>query len=97
MKYHVPTGFGFSPKACGFYPFVDATALPSDGGVGVVVWLIQALLEIRYAAALTASEKHWHRQKAVFYVFCFGAPSIYPLILKCGKVNDFALPLSNNF
>ena len=39
----------------------------------------------------------WHRQKAVFYVFCFGAPSIYPLILKCGKVNDFALPLSNNF
>ena len=42
VKYHVPTGFGFSPKACGFYPFVDATALPSEGGVGVVVWLIQA-------------------------------------------------------
>ena len=20
MKYHVPTGFGFSPKASGFYP-----------------------------------------------------------------------------
>ena len=42
VKYHVPTGFGFSPKACGFYPFVDATALPSEGGVGDVVWLIQA-------------------------------------------------------
>ena len=32
----------FFAKACGFYPFVDATALPSEGGVGVVVWLIQA-------------------------------------------------------
>jgi len=27
VKYHVPTGFGFSPKASGFYPFGDATAL----------------------------------------------------------------------
>ncbi|MDY2867019.1 MAG: hypothetical protein SOV34_10280 [Sodaliphilus sp.] len=27
MKYHVPTGFGFSPKARGFYPFGDATDL----------------------------------------------------------------------
>ena len=26
-KYHVPTGFGFSPKASGFYPFGDATDL----------------------------------------------------------------------
>ena len=26
-------------------------------------------LEIRHAAALTTSAKHWHRQKAVFYVF----------------------------
>ena len=42
MKYHVPTGFGFSPKASGFYPFGDATALTEEGGVGDVVWLIQA-------------------------------------------------------
>ena len=41
-KYHVPTGFGFSPKASGFYPFGDATALAGEGGVRVVVWLIQA-------------------------------------------------------
>ena len=41
-KYHVPTGFGFSPKASGFYPFGDATALAGEGGVGDVVWLIQA-------------------------------------------------------
>ena len=54
VKYHVPTGFGFSPKARGFYPFGDATSL-------------------------TTGAKHWHRQKAVFYVFCFCATSIYPL------------------
>ena len=27
VKYHVLTGFGFSPKASGFYPFGDATDL----------------------------------------------------------------------
>ena len=42
VKYHGPTGFGFSPKASGFYPFGDATALAGEGGVGDVVWLIQA-------------------------------------------------------
>ncbi|MDY5966728.1 MAG: hypothetical protein SPJ38_07580 [Sodaliphilus sp.] len=42
MKYHVPTRFGFSPKASGFYPFGDATTLAGEGGVRVVVWLIQA-------------------------------------------------------
>ena len=42
VKYHVPTGFGFSPKASGFYPFGDATALAGEGGVSAVVWLIQA-------------------------------------------------------
>ena len=42
VKYHVPTGFGFSPKASGFYPFGDATALAGEGGDRGVVWLIQA-------------------------------------------------------
>ena len=42
VKYHVPTGFGFSPKASGFYSFGDATDLAGEGGVGAVVWLIQA-------------------------------------------------------
>ena len=42
VKYHVPTGFGFSPKASGFYPFGDATDLAGEGGVGDMVWLIQA-------------------------------------------------------
>ena len=35
----------FSPKASGFYPFGDATALAWEGGVRVVVWLIQACLK----------------------------------------------------
>ena len=42
VKYHVPTEFGFSPKASGLYPFGDATDLAGEGGVGDVMWLIQA-------------------------------------------------------
>ena len=56
VKYHVPTRFGFSPKASGFYPFGDATALAGEGGVRVVVWLIQA----------TASN---HKPKGRFFWF----------------------------
>ena len=33
-----PYWVGFSPKASGFYPFGDATALAGEGGVGGVVW-----------------------------------------------------------
>ena len=51
----------FFEKASGFYPFGDATDLAGEGGVGDVVWLIQALLEIRHATALTTGAKHWHR------------------------------------
>ncbi|MDY3289267.1 MAG: hypothetical protein SPI73_01590 [Sodaliphilus sp.] len=40
-----PYWVGFSPKASGFYPFGDATALAGEGGVRVVVWLIQACLK----------------------------------------------------
>ena len=32
-----PTGFGFSAKASGFYPFDDATDLAGEGDVRVVV------------------------------------------------------------
>ena len=39
---HPYQNIGFSPKASGFYPFGDATALAGEGGVGDVVWLIQA-------------------------------------------------------
>ena len=37
-----PYRVGFSPKASGFYPFGDATDLAGEGGVGDVVWMIQA-------------------------------------------------------
>ncbi|MDY3882377.1 MAG: hypothetical protein SOZ50_03770, partial [Sodaliphilus sp.] len=33
VKYHVPTGFAFSPKASGFYPCGGATDLAGEGGV----------------------------------------------------------------
>ena len=42
VKYHVPTGVGFSPKASCFYPFGDATDLAEEGGGRGVEWLIQA-------------------------------------------------------
>ncbi len=37
----------------------------------LVMWCgwFKPRLEIRHAAALTIGAKHWHRQKAVFYVF----------------------------
>ena len=57
--YHVPTGFGFSPKASGFYPFDDATALAGESGVGDVAWLIQA----------SASN---HKPKGRFFWYAFG-------------------------
>ncbi len=44
-----------------FFAEGAATALAEEGGVGDVVWLIQALLEIRHATALTTGAKHWHR------------------------------------
>ena len=87
VKYHVPTRFGFSPKASGFYPFGDATALAGEGGVRVVVWLIQAFL-LCHAAALTTGAKHWHRQKPVFLCFCFSPPNIYPLNLFVGQIAE---------
>ena len=59
VKYHVPTRFGFSPKAICFYSFGDATALAGEGGVGGVVWLIQA----------SASN---HKPKGRFFWYAFG-------------------------
>ena len=77
---------GFSPKASGFNPFGDATALAGEGGVRVVVWLIQA--SACHAAALTTGAKHWHRQKPVFLCFCFSPPSIYPLNLLLAQIAE---------
>ena len=77
VKYHVPTGFGFSSKASGFYPFGDATDLAGEVGVGDVVWLIQA----------TASN---HKPKGRFFWYAFGIytpkePSLWFVVL-CGLI-----------
>ena len=77
VKYHVPTGFGFSPKASGLYPFGDATDLAGEVGVGDVVWLIQA----------TASN---HKPKGRFFWYAFGIykpkePSLWFVVL-CGLI-----------
>ena len=52
---------------------------PSLGRAALVMWCgrFKPRLEIRHTTALTTGAKHWHRQKAVFYVFCF-SPSIFP-------------------
>ncbi|MDY5380418.1 MAG: hypothetical protein SPG73_04605 [Sodaliphilus sp.] len=63
VKYHVPTGFGFSPKASGFYPFGDATALAGEGGVGDVVWLIQA-----------SASNHKPKGRFFWFVYAKGIP-----------------------
>ena len=64
VKYHVPTGFGFSPKASGFYPWGDATALAGEGGVRGVVWLIQASASNQRQVRSTGIAK-----RLFFYVF----------------------------
>ena len=63
MKYHVPTGFGFSPKASGFYPFDDATDLASEGGGGDVVWMIQA-----------SASNHKPKGRFFWFVYAKGIP-----------------------
>ena len=59
VKYHVPTGFDFSPKASGFYPWGGVTDLAGEGGVGDMVWQIQA----------SASN---HKPKGRFFGYAFG-------------------------
>ena len=63
VKYHVPTGFGFSPKASGFYPFDDATDLASEGGGGDVVWMIQA-----------SASNHKPKGRFFWFVYAKGIP-----------------------
>ncbi len=68
VKYHVPTGFGFSPKASGFYPFGDATALAGEGGVGDVVCLIQA------SASNHKPKKSQTKGTVLWFVYAKGIP-----------------------
>ena len=72
-------GFGFSPKARGFYPFGDATALAGEGGVGDVVWLIQASAWNQTCHSTNDRCEALASQKAVFFMFLFQSLSIFPL------------------
>ena len=49
--------------------FVYAKGKPKEPSLWFVVYVV--LLEISHATALTTGAKHWHRLKAVFYVFVF--------------------------
>ena len=53
----------FSPKASGFYPFDDATALAGEGGVGDVAWLIQA-----------SASNHKPKGRFFWFVYAKGIP-----------------------
>ncbi|MDD7749210.1 MAG: hypothetical protein PUJ41_06350 [Bacteroidales bacterium] len=76
MKYHVPTGLGFSPKASGFYPFDDATALTGEGGVGDVVWLIKATALNKTCHSTKDRCEAQATLKGCFLCFCF-SPSVF--------------------
>ena len=53
----------FSPKASGFYPWGDATALAGEGGVRGVVWLIQA-----------SASNHKPKGRFFWFVYAKGIP-----------------------
>ena len=88
VKSHVPTGFCFSPKASGFYPFGDATALAGEGGVRVVVWLIQASALNQTCHSTNDWCEALASPKGCFLCFCFSPPSIYPLNLFVGQIAE---------
>ena len=77
MKYHVPTRFGFSLKASGFYPFGDATALAGEGGVGGVVWLIQASAWNQTCHTTNDKCEALASLKGCFLCFCFSPPVFF--------------------
>ena len=69
VKYHVPTGLVFRRRRAVF--ILLAMPPPSLGRAALALWCgwFKPQLEIRHATTLTTGAKHWHRQKAVFYVF----------------------------
>ena len=66
-----PYRVGFSPKASGFYPFGDATALAGEGGVGGVVWLIQASAWNQTRHTTNDKCEAQASLKGCFLCFCF--------------------------
>ena len=78
VKYHVPTGLCFSPKASGFYPFGDATDLVRGRREGCG-GLIQAPAWNQTCRSTNDRCEALASLKGCFLCFCFCAPSIYPL------------------
>ena len=76
---------GFSPKARGFYPFGDATALAGEGGVRGVGWLIQASAWNQTCHSANDRCEALASPKGCFFLFLFLPPSIYPLNRKITK------------
>ena len=72
VKYHVPTGFGFSPKASGFYPWRNVDGPRERVAEGLCGWrhgnsfpMTQSAQSHRQMQSIP------HCSKAVFYVFVF--------------------------
>ena len=76
-KYQVPNGFGFSPKASGFYPFGDATALAGEVGVGDVMWLIQASAWNQTYRSTNDRCEALASLKGCFFMFLFQSPQYF--------------------
>ena len=68
VKYHVSTGFFRRRRAVFILLAMPPTSLERSA---LVMWggWFKLQLEIRHTTAPTTGAKHWHRQKAVFYVF----------------------------
>ena len=60
----------------------------------LVMWCgwFKLRLEIRHATALTTGAKHWHRQKAVFYVFV----SVPPVFIHRTEGRSWYRPILHN-
>ena len=89
-----PTGFGFSPKASGFYPFGDATALAGESGVGDVVWLIQATTWNQTCRSTNDRCEALASLKGCFFMFLFQSPQY---LSTEPKFHSTPHPCSNNF
>ena len=72
VKYHVPTGFGFSPKASGFYPWCNVVSPRKRAAEGLCGWRHGNSFPMTQSAQSHSQMRSIpHCSKAVFYVFVF--------------------------
>ena len=71
--YHVPTGFGFSPKASGFYPWGKVDSPRKRVAEELCGWRHGNSFPMTQSAQSLRQMRSIPRcSKAVFYVFVFG-------------------------